>query len=174
MKLGEANKRRKQSGPSPKSTRLQYRTLAEVQEGQRVGHSDDESSVIAQPSKTPSCGACRTRESNVWWKAPKGLPTNILCDTCGTNWRKYADLNVRPVREEAFPSSKTRDKREGTPLSGQTAKRPRVCIFFCSINLLMTPSDKCFSSLNTSSDHFHRPSKQMFGLHEVRPYRQGS
>jgi len=138
MKLGEANKRRKQSGPSPKSTRLQYRTLAEVQEGQRVGHSDDESSVIAQPSKTPSCGACRSRESNVWWKSPKGLPTNILCDTCGTNWRKYADLNVRPVREEVLSSSKTRDKREGTPLSAQNAKRPRVYVSFSGICSLMT------------------------------------
>ncbi len=130
VKLGEANKRRKASGPSPKSTGLQYRTLAEVQDGQHVGHSDDESSIIAQPSKTPTCGACRTRESKMWWKAPKGLPSNILCDTCGTNWRKYADLNVRPVREETLPSAKTRDKRDGTPLTASTAKRARVCCFF--------------------------------------------
>lgn len=146
MKLGEANKRRKLSGPSPKSTRLQYRTLAEVQEGQRVGHSDDESSIIAQPSKTPSCGACRTRESKTWWKAPKGLPTNILCDTCGTNWRKYADLNVRPLREEVLPSSKTREKREGTPLSAQNAKRPRVCLPFPSTDPL-----KCLCQTSASA-----------------------
>jgi len=47
----------------------------------------------------PACGACRTRESKVWWKAPKGLATNILCDTCGSNWRKYADLNVQGLSE---------------------------------------------------------------------------
>lgn len=128
MKLGEVNKRRKTSGP-PKPKSLIYRTLREVQDGQRVGHSDDESSIIMQPSKTPSCGACRTRESKFWWKAPKGLTTNILCDTCGTNWRKYADLNVRPVREEALPTSKTRDKREGTPLAANAAKRARVCYY---------------------------------------------
>lgn len=127
MKLGEANQRRKTSGPPPKPVQLQYKTLTEAQDGQRVGHLDDDSSIIAQPSKTPSCGACRTRESKTWWKAPKGLPTNILCDVCGTTWRKYADLNVRPVREESLPTTKTREKREGTPLSGPSTKRARVC-----------------------------------------------
>lgn len=104
-------------------------SAAEANDGQRVGLSDDEGSIVSQPSKTPSCGACRTRESNVWWKAPKGLPTSVLCETCGTNWRKYADLNVRPVREESLPTSKSRggiEKREGTPLAGPSAKKARV------------------------------------------------
>ncbi|EEB91387.1 hypothetical protein MPER_10258 [Moniliophthora perniciosa FA553] len=51
------------------------------------------------------------------------------------NWRKYADLNVRPVREESVPrkaaSSSTEngngngkgEKREGTPLTGPAGKR---------------------------------------------------
>ncbi|KAF8159372.1 hypothetical protein B0H34DRAFT_654907 [Crassisporium funariophilum] len=125
MKLGEENQRRKTTGTPPKPVSLQYKTLAEANDGQRVGHSDDDSSIIAQPSKTPSCGACRTRDSKTWWKAPKGLPTNILCDSCGSNWRKYADLNVRPLREESVPSSKGRDKREGTPLAGPSMKRAR-------------------------------------------------
>ena len=96
---------------------------------QHVGLSDDEESIVNQPtSRIPTCGACRTRESNVWWRAPKGLPTGVLCETCGTNWRKYADLNVRPLREESIPVTKSRgnDKREGTPLSAPTAKRARV------------------------------------------------
>ncbi|KAH8110725.1 hypothetical protein DFH11DRAFT_1618256 [Phellopilus nigrolimitatus] len=96
------------------------------------------------------CAACRTRESHVWWKAPKGLATSILCDSCGINWRKYADLNARPTtREEtalnaaaaaavgpgangapasASAGGKTRgaDKREGTPLTAPGAKRAKV------------------------------------------------
>lgn len=91
--------------------------------------SDDEGSIDLRPSKAnPSCGACRTRESKVWWKAPKGLTTNILCENCGINWRKYADLNVRPVREESLPSIKSKaiEKREGTPLTGPTTKRAKV------------------------------------------------
>ncbi|KAF9530368.1 hypothetical protein CPB83DRAFT_763157 [Crepidotus variabilis] len=145
MKLGEANKRRKSSGPSPKPVRLQYKTLAEAQDGQRVGHSDDESSIIATPSKTPSCGACRTKDSKVWWKAPKGLPTNILCDTCGTNWRKYADLSVRPTREETAPTSKTREKREGTPLSAPAAKRARVPTSTPPPTISIAPQNRCMA-----------------------------
>ncbi|KAJ8589556.1 hypothetical protein M405DRAFT_933391 [Rhizopogon salebrosus TDB-379] len=90
--------------------------------------SDDEGSVIRGFSRhNNSCGACRTRESENWWRAPKGLVTDILCDPCGTNWRKYADLNVRPVREDALPPSKKGpEKREGTPLNGPSAKRLRT------------------------------------------------
>ena len=84
---------------------------------------------MKQPTRANgSCGACRTRESKVWWKAPKGLPTNVLCDACGLSWRKYADLNhMRPVREESVAGkAKTTEKREGTPLGGPSAKRPKV------------------------------------------------
>ena len=89
---------------------------------------DDDGSIDHRPTKVnPACGACRTRESKVWWKAPKGLSTNILCDNCGLNWRKYADLNVRPVRDESvFNKIKAIEKREGTPLGGPAAKRAKV------------------------------------------------
>ncbi|KAG6336457.1 hypothetical protein ID866_2628 [Astraeus odoratus] len=90
--------------------------------------SDDEGSIMRElPKGHNSCGACRTRESETWWRAPKGLATEILCDSCGTNWRKYADLSVRPLREDAPPSGKKAgEKREGTPLNGPNAKRVKV------------------------------------------------
>lgn len=93
-----------------------------------VHMSDDEGSIIRGSAKAnSSCGACRTRESDVWWRAPKGLATDILCENCGTNWRKYADLNVRPVREEILlPGKKGAEKREGTPLSAPNTKRLKV------------------------------------------------
>ncbi|KAG8221065.1 hypothetical protein J3R82DRAFT_2579 [Butyriboletus roseoflavus] len=95
-----------------------------------VPMSDDEGSIIRGSAKAnSSCGACRTRESDTWWRAPKGLATDILCDTCGTNWRKYADLNIRPVREEILPPGrKGAEKREGTPLSAPNAKRLKTSI----------------------------------------------
>ncbi|KAJ2911836.1 hypothetical protein MD484_g8581, partial [Candolleomyces efflorescens] len=129
-KLKEENKRLRTKGPPPKPVNRQYVSEAERIGGLHVGLSDDEGSIVAQPSKSPSCGACRTRESTTWWKAPKGLPTNILCDNCGTNWRKYADLNVRPVREESVPTSKSKaiEKREGTPLAGPSSKRARTSV----------------------------------------------
>lgn len=87
---------------------------------------EEEGSIVMEPPRNVSCGACRTRESDVWWKAPKGLPTSVLCDNCGLSWRKYADLNVRPMREEALSKAKPGDKREGTPLNGPQSKRAKV------------------------------------------------
>ena len=93
--------------------------------------SDSESSIVRAPSKAlSSCGACRTRDTKQWWKAPKGLPTPVLCDACGISWRKYADLNhLRPVREEAAAAKQGKaEKREGTPLAGSTSKRVKVSL----------------------------------------------
>ncbi|KAF8075155.1 PHD-zinc-finger like domain-containing protein [Lyophyllum atratum] len=126
-KVGEENRRFRQEGPPQKAPHRQYTSPEHARDGQKVGLSDDEGSIIAQPSKSPSCAACRTRESPTWWKAPKGLATNIMCDSCGTGWRKYADLVVRPVREESITAGKSRmEKREGTPLAGPSSKRART------------------------------------------------
>ncbi|KAF5373286.1 hypothetical protein D9615_007375 [Tricholomella constricta] len=125
-KVGEENLRLIQEGPPPKVPHRQYTSPKHASDGQHVGLSDEEGSVIDQPSKSPSCAACRTRESTTWWKAPKGLATNIMCDSCGTGWRKYADLVVRPVRDEAVSSGKRLEKREGTPLTGPATKRART------------------------------------------------
>jgi len=84
---------------------------------------------VRTPSKAhASCGACRTRDTKLWWKAPKGLPTPVLCDACGISWRKYADLNhLRPIREEAAAAKQGKaEKREGTPLAGSNTKRVKV------------------------------------------------
>ncbi|KAF8748005.1 PHD-like zinc-binding domain [Rhizoctonia solani] len=59
------------------------------------------------------CGACRSKESAVWWKAPRGLPTEVMCDQCGISWRKYGD--IRSGRIEEPKKSNGIDKRENTP-----------------------------------------------------------
>ena len=103
----------------------------------RAGESDDEGSFIAKPRKDVSCGACRTRESKVWMKGPKALIPSSLCEPCGMKWRKYADLNVRPMREEVGPAAKAKaeNKREGTPLNGPSAKRAKVgCLSVCVVS----------------------------------------
>ncbi|KAF7308348.1 Zinc finger protein 1 [Mycena chlorophos] len=151
-RLGEENLRILEHGKPAKSLVKQYRSIEEAAAGQRVGPTDNEGSVVSHPTKTPTCGACRTRDSKTWYKAPKGLSTSVLCETCGTNWRKYADLNVRPVvREESVPlgmppvvtaagagasasappvrkaeKASSVEKREGTPLTGPVAKRART------------------------------------------------
>ena len=110
---------------------------------------DDDSSIVTELKKGHNnCGACRTRESETWWKAPKGLPTSILCDQCSESWRKYADLNVRPIREEPLPKTKTGDKREGTPLNGPSTKRAKVGSHHRAVPYLDTHT---FSSQTASS-----------------------
>jgi hypothetical protein len=138
-KLGEENARIRRLGPSI-SKRTQTFQPVIVGGRQRVGPSDDEGSVI-EGDHNSFCGACRTRESNVWWKAPKGLFTNVLCDSCGATWRKYADLNVRPLREESISSNKSKslDKREGTPLMSHMAKRTKVPFLF---NIVLMPANE--------------------------------
>lgn len=51
-----------------------------------------------------------------------------MCDACGTNWRKYADLVVRPLRDDSVAPGKPKasEKREGTPLNGTSSKRSRT------------------------------------------------
>ena len=91
--------------------------------------SDDESVINVPTRHSVYCAACRSRESKAWWKAPKGPPTNVLCDSCGLNWRKYADLNARPItREEPSVQKKAVEKREGTPIAPPAAKRIKVFI----------------------------------------------
>ncbi|KAI0058854.1 hypothetical protein BV25DRAFT_1890628 [Artomyces pyxidatus] len=120
-KLGEENKRRRLLGPSYKP---EFNLVSQAPDLD----SDEEGSIVRQPTKAnSSCGACRSRESKVWWKAPKNLSSNVLCDNCGMSWRKYADLNhLRPVREESVVAkAKTVEKREGTPLAS-SAKRAKT------------------------------------------------
>ncbi|KAJ3875005.1 hypothetical protein F5051DRAFT_334667 [Lentinula edodes] len=148
-KLGEENERIRTYGSFP--TLIPTAQLSAEPGGlhrsQTIGLDDDESSIIVPPSKVPSCGACRTRDSKIWWKAPKGLQSNVLCDGCGVNYRKYADLNMRPTRDESTPapvvpsslgqgsstrgrpsgsSSSSAEKREGTPLMGPASKRSKA------------------------------------------------
>jgi hypothetical protein len=123
MKLGEENRRRRLLGPPGQTPPQSALTMPSGYE------SDSEGSIVRTPSKAhASCGACRTRDTKLWWKAPKGLPTSVLCDACGISWRKYADLNhLRPIREEAAAVKQAKsEKREGTPLAGSSVKRVKT------------------------------------------------
>jgi hypothetical protein len=155
MKLAEENASIRALGDPATPVYPHWDTISEAAEGQHVGLSDDESIADQSSDADNICGACRTRESKTWWKAPKGLATDILCDTCGINWRKYADLNVRPSREESLPSGKAKpaEKREGTPLAGPSTKRSRVgvCTFSPDCILKCRHPDFGFDAVPTAS-----------------------
>ncbi|KAH7890899.1 hypothetical protein F5I97DRAFT_1976018 [Phlebopus sp. FC_14] len=144
-KLKEENERIRQMASSVKDEHDEEQLPVSA-----AAYSDDEGSFVRELTKSnSSCGACRTRESETWWKAPKGLPTDILCDTCGTNWRKYADLNVRPIREDILPPAKKgAEKREGTPLNGPISKRLKTSTVVNGMsppNSLAAPQLRCLA-----------------------------
>lgn len=93
--------------------------------------SDDEGSVYrfdreSAPPTNIFCGSCKTRDSSVWWKAPKGMTSAVLCDVCGLNWRKYGDHGTNRLLHRDDPIAPKRvpvEKREGTPLAAPPAKR---------------------------------------------------
>ncbi|KAL1663438.1 hypothetical protein GGF50DRAFT_116024 [Schizophyllum commune] len=129
--LGEEH-RRTRKDKQPETAPTVFGDVSSAAAGQHVDE-DEASTVDAPTGKNAYCGACRTRTSPLWWKAPKGLATSVLCDTCGSNWRKYADLNMRPVREEVAKEKEKEknengkrgtDKRDVTPAPGAKRLRP--------------------------------------------------
>jgi hypothetical protein len=115
---------------------------------------DDNTSIYQKNDRRVYiCAVCRTRESDSWWKAPRNLPTNALCDDCGMLWRKYAIKSARGTEKEKEyltrvqnqsnqfgtpepPTTRSgasgaklaaeKAKREGTPLQAPTSKRLKV------------------------------------------------
>lgn len=91
-----------------KKHKIAQSTPSSPANGAAADAASDEESVVNVPTTKTSgharsstfCAACRSRDSKRWWKAPKGLSSDILCDDCGMNWRKYADLNARPTTRE--------------------------------------------------------------------------
>lgn len=126
-KLGEENARIRKLGIPAKRASQEPLTAAQAAIGQHVGPEDDNESIVTRPTKS-ICGACRTRDSPLWWKAPKNVSSDVLCDNCGINYRKYADLASRVTRDDSSSQTKkTVDKREGTPLTAPGgSKRART------------------------------------------------
>lgn len=95
---------------------------------------DDEDSVVKPESskRSVACAACGNTASPTWWKAPKGLSTDMLCSFCGIAWRKYGDLTLRSGRDESLAVQKVRtsvvEKRDGSPLTGPNAKKAKVLL----------------------------------------------
>ena len=78
--------------------------------------SDDNTSIYQKNDRRVyTCAVCRTRESESWWKAPRNLPTNSLCDDCGIQWRKYAIKSARGTDKEKEYLSRIQQHTTGTP-----------------------------------------------------------
>ena len=45
--------------------------------------SDDEVSLYSAGTSKLQCAACSTKQSPVWWRCPRTVPGNAMCETCG-------------------------------------------------------------------------------------------
>lgn len=76
------------------------------------------------------CAACSTRISNVWWKCPRTVQGNAMCESCGSNYRKYGvisfvkadDAKLRPDKKE--PRTAGGRRKGGDSLSGTATPVP--------------------------------------------------
>ncbi|CAG7847903.1 Lid2 complex component snt2 Short=Lid2C component snt2 [Serendipita indica DSM 11827] len=135
-----------------KARQLKLQRLMPPQEPTPAATSDDNTSIYQKGDRRVfTCAVCRTKDSETWWKAPRNLSTNSMCDECGTQWRKYAIKSVRTDKERevapkphshATPEPPTtrsgaatnkaiglaadKAKRESTPLNGPLNKKLRL------------------------------------------------
>lgn len=133
--------------------RLRFQPTQEVEPTPVVIIDDNTSIYQKNDRRTYTCAVCRTRESESWWKAPRNLPTNSMCDDCGILWRKYAIKSAKGTDKEKEylariqptnnstpdpPSTRSgaaankvqaveKSKREGTPLLAPVSKKTKVC-----------------------------------------------
>ncbi|KAG8782439.1 putative PHD type zinc finger protein with BAH domain-containing protein [Serendipita sp. 397] len=137
-----------------KAQQLLFKSLDPPEVPKTVVTNDDNTSIYGRNDRRVfTCAVCRTKESESWWKAPRNLFTNSMCDECGILWRKYAIKSARNDREKEVVSSKVhshygtpeppttrsgaanakaasyaaeRQKREGTPAAGPANKKLRL------------------------------------------------
>jgi hypothetical protein len=139
----------------PPRLQLRVQRLVPPARSTVVQTGDDNTSIYQKNDRRVyNCAVCRTRESETWWKAPRNLSTNSMCDDCGIAWRKYAIKSVRGTEKEkeylarvqphSTPEPPTtrsgaagnkqlaveKQRREGTPVQGPVAKKLKVFFIF--------------------------------------------
>lgn len=112
-------------------------TLGKIRSRAESEASDDEGSLynasIAAVSRL-QCAACSTRISNVWWKCPRTVTGTAMCESCGSNYRKYGvisfvksdDAKLRVDKKDPRGVKRGRDTGSGTstPVPGGPPKLP--------------------------------------------------
>ncbi|KIR60339.1 hypothetical protein I314_03630 [Cryptococcus bacillisporus CA1873] len=84
-------------------------SLGKMRIGDKSKVDDDETSLYGSSTgeSTMTCATCSTRLGQVWWRNPRTVPGIAMCESCGSNYRKYGVISF--VRSE---DSKKIDRRE--------------------------------------------------------------
>lgn len=116
MKVHAAHGRNKQTLGPPSMGKIRSRADSEV--------SEDEGSLYNAAFTSINrmqCAACGTRSSNVWWKCPRTVQGIAMCESCGSNYRKYGVISFvksdDAKRVEKKDSARRRGKDTGSGAS---------------------------------------------------------
>lgn len=74
------------------------------------------------------CAACSTRTSAVWWKCPRTVQGTAMCESCGSNYRKYGVISFvkSDDAKNRLPEKKESRKRaKGDTGSGASTPVPQ-------------------------------------------------
>lgn len=93
-------------------------SLGKMRIGDKSDIEDDETSIYSQPlagtGSTMVCATCSTKVGQVWWRCPRTVPGIAMCESCGSNYRKYGVISF--ARSE---DSKKSDRKEHVSRKGK-------------------------------------------------------
>nr|AAN75157.2 ZNF1 [Cryptococcus neoformans var. grubii] len=91
-------------------------SLGKMRIGDKSKVEDDETSLYGSSigESTMRCATCSTKLGQVWWKSPRTVPGIAMCESCGSNYRKYGVISF--VRSD---DSKRIDHREHVAKKGK-------------------------------------------------------
>nr|XP_019008759.1 uncharacterized protein I206_06441 [Kwoniella pini CBS 10737]OCF47540.1 hypothetical protein I206_06441 [Kwoniella pini CBS 10737] len=96
-------------------------------------HSDDEVSLYGndfvkkkdKEKETLKCAACSTRISTVWWRCPRTVQGEAMCEDCGSNYRKYGVISfVKSEDSKKEPKKDIGTKKAKGDVSGTSTPVP--------------------------------------------------
>nr|AAN75616.2 ZNF1 [Cryptococcus neoformans var. neoformans] len=92
-------------------------SLGKMRIGDKSKVEDDETSLYGSSTgeSTMRCATCSTKLGQVWWRSPRTVPGIAMCESCGSNYRKYGVISF--VRSE---DSKKLDRREHVTKKGKS------------------------------------------------------
>nr|AAV28764.1 ZNF1p [Cryptococcus gattii] len=108
-------------------------SLGKMRIGDKSKVDDDETSLYGSSTgeSTMACATCSTRLGQVWWRNPRTVPGIAMCESCGSNYRKYGVISF--VRSE---DSKKIDRREHVTRKGknEVSDQPTASLWGSKIN----------------------------------------
>ncbi|RSH90248.1 putative PHD type zinc finger protein with BAH domain-containing protein [Saitozyma podzolica] len=85
--------------------------------------SDDEVSLYSSSyasSNKMQCAACSTRISSVWWRCPRTVQGIAMCESCGSNYRKYGVISF--VKADDVKRAEKEKKEAAAPRKSRGAE----------------------------------------------------